>query len=184
MNKPNNVIDLSKRLKSKTRERVKPVNMKKALKKQRSESAPVVDMTRRRQAILQQERRTVKRTILSEFVGAFIVVPHRGLCKVALYDISERGLAFDLETELGQLRNGEEIAMRVYMNQHTYFPFVVTITNVRTIIDEGLNRHGAEFVKGTINDKALHHFVKFIENVSASLKTDHGDVMVSNLRGK
>ena len=43
-------------------------------------------------------------------------------------------------------------------------------------------RHGAGFVVGTINDVALHHFVHFIESVSASLETDNGDVMVSSLR--
>jgi hypothetical protein len=27
----------------------------------------------------------------------------------------------------------------------------------------------------------LHHFVKFIENVSATLKTDEGDIQVSHI---
>jgi len=53
---------------------------------------------------------------------------------------------------------------------------------VRDVSDEGVTRHGVNFVKGTVNDQALFHFVKFIETVSASLQTDHGDVMVSNLK--
>ena len=32
-----------------------------------------------------------------------------------------------------------------------------------------------------MNEDALKHFVRFIESVSASLRTDSGDVMVSNL---
>jgi hypothetical protein len=101
--------------------------------------------------------------------------------RVALYDISENGLSFDIDASVGPLKEGEEIAMRVYMNQSTYFPFVTKVRNVRSIPDEAVFRHGVNFVKGTINDVALHHFVKFIENVSASLRRDGGDVMVSNL---
>lgn len=174
MNKPNNVIDLKSRLQTKTTETRKVKNS--------PEAAPVVDMTERRNEILSSERRQVRRTILSEFVGACVVVPQKGLQKVALYDISENGLAFDMDLEVGQFSNGEEVAMRVYLNHQTYFPFILKVSNVRFINDEGVHRHGANFVKGTVNDQALHHFVKFIETVSASLQTDHGDVMVSNLR--
>lgn len=174
MNKSNNVIDLKSRLQAKAGTANKS--------KKSTSSAPVVDMTERRNEILSSERRTVRRTILSEFVGACIVVPQKGLQKVALYDISENGLAFDMDPELGQFTNGEEVAMRVYLNHQTYFPFILKVANVRFIGDEGVHRHGANFIKGTVNDEALHHFVKFIETVSASLHTDHGDVMVSNLR--
>jgi hypothetical protein len=141
----------------------------------------VVDMAKRREEILDSERRKVKRTILTEFIGSFIVVPQKGLHKVSIYDISDSGIAFDLPEEIGQLIKNEEVAMRVYMNKQTYFPFVVTVSNCRFIEEEGVYRHGASFLKGTINDVALHHFVKFIENISASLRQDNGDVMVSNL---
>ncbi|MGE5087128.1 MAG: PilZ domain-containing protein [Bacillota bacterium] len=143
--------------------------------------AEVLDITEARQEILSRDRRDVKRTILTEFVGAFVVLPEHGLMKVALYDISEGGLAFDLELLEGSFQAGEEVAMRVYLNHSTYFPFTIKVTNGRMIEDEGVIRHGANFVKGTMNDVALHHFVKFIENVSASLKTDSGDVLVSRI---
>lgn len=173
MNKSNNVIDLKTR---------KPLSPKTGRNSSKNHGlAPVVDMTEKRGEMLNQERREVRRTILSEFIGAFLIVPKQGLCKVALYDISDNGVAFDLDLENGKLHPGEEVAMRVYLNQHTYFPFVVKVANVREETGEGVWRHGANFVKGTVNDVALHHFVKFIETVSANLHTDHGDVMVSNL---
>ena len=165
-----NVIDLTLRLK-KQKSGVKAKSMK----------AEVIDMTEKRNEILVQERRKVKRTLLSEFVGAMALVPRKGLVKCTMHDISENGLAFDLEEEAGHFTVGEEVAMRVYLNQHTYFPFVVTIQNVRSIAGENVYRHGTNFVKGTINDEALHHFVKFIETVSASLHGDQGDIVVSNL---
>lgn len=138
-------------------------------------------MTEARQEILSRDRRDVKRTILTEFVGAFVVLPEKGLLKAALYDISDNGLSFDLELMEGGFVAGEEVAMRVYLNHTTYFPFTIRISHSRAVEDEGVVRHGAGFVKGSMNDVALHHFVKFIENVSASLKTDSGDIVVSHI---
>lgn len=171
--KDNNVIDLTKRRRAKDTS---------AEEGQKGVEAPIVDMTERRNEQIRQERRQVKRTILTEFIGAFAVVPQKGLMKVALYDISENGLAFDVETETGKFGKGEELAMRVYLNQYTYFPFLVKVRNVRAEAEDDCYRHGADFVKGSVNDEALTHFVKFIETVSASLEQDNGDVMVSNLK--
>ncbi len=165
----NNVIDLKSR---------RPI---KAKTNSSHDPAPILDMTERRNEMIQQERRKVKRTILSEFIGACIVVPQRGLVKVSLYDVSDSGLAFDLESKMGELASGEEVAMRLYLNSETYFPFVIKVRHNKFIDDDSSFRYGAVFVKGTINDEALSHFVKFIETVSASLQTDHGDIMVSNI---
>jgi hypothetical protein len=143
--------------------------------------ADIHDITQARQEILSRDRRHVKRTILTEFVGAFVVLPEKGLLKAALYDISDSGMAFDLELNEGGFATGDEVAMRVYLNHSTYFPFTIRVTNARAIEDENVVRHGANFVKGSVNDVALHHFIKFIETVSASLKTDNGDVQVSHI---
>ena len=174
MDSKNNVIDLAERRKEKNdsqHQQVKP-----------AEKAPVLDMTERRNEIINSERRRVRRTILTEFVGAFVVVPNQGLLKVALYDISETGVAFDIEAQAGHFKQNEEVAFRVYMNQTTYFPFTVKISNIRHVPDEEMYRHGARFVLGTVNEIALFHFVKFIETVSASLEKDGGDVMVSKIK--
>ncbi len=152
-----------------------------SLEKSKLNPAPVLDMTGAREEILKKERRDVKRTILTEFIGASIILPDRGLLKVTLYDISESGIAFDLEPSEGMFVEGNEVAMRVYLNHTTYFPFTVTVTNSRLIENEGVVRHGSQFMKDTINDVALHHFVKFIENVSAALRRDSGDILVSNI---
>lgn len=143
--------------------------------------APILDMTERRNEMIQQERRKVKRTILSEFIGACIVIPQKGLLKVALYDVSNSGLAFDLDSKFGQITSGEEVAMRVYLNSQTYFPFVIKVKHNQFLDTDSTYRYGASFVAETINNEALSHFVKFIETVSASLQTDHGDIMVSNI---
>lgn len=172
-----NVINLNVR-------RPKERTPKSVVQKGDLETAPVVDMTHRREEILQQERRRVRRTILSEFIGVHVLVPNHGLMKVTLHDISEDGLSFDVPGSIGRFRPNEEIAMRVYLNHETYFPFVIKVQNVRTLVTEGVVRHGCNFVLGTVNEDALHHFVRFIETVSASLQTDAGDVVVSKLSGR
>ncbi len=179
-----NIIDFSKRLEQRAKQKDT-----KSQQNAKSDKAPVVDMTQRREAIMSDERREVRRTILTGFIGAFIVIPSPagskskgGLMKVDIYDISDDGISFDVDPEYGQFKKGEEFAMRVYLSQGAYFPFTISIQNVRHLDGDGAFRHGASFAKGTVNDEALHHFVKFIETVSASLERDTGDVMVSNLK--
>lgn len=142
---------------------------------------PMINISELRNEVLKQERRTVKRTILTEFIAVHLVLPDRGLVKVMVHDINENGLSFDLESQFGSFNEGEEVAMRVYLNHMTYFPFVVQVKRSASVQEEDLVRHGAEFIKGTINDEALHHFVKFIETVSASLKQDRGDILVTKI---
>ncbi len=172
MSSSGNVIDLQKH---RTKRQKKPKS------KISQDLASIVDITEMRQEIIAEERRGVKRTLLTEFVGLHLIVPNKGLTKCALYDISENGLAFEMPFEYGQFKVGEMVALRVYLNHQTYFPFVVKINNARYMEDEGVHRFGGAFQKETINEIALFHFAKFIENVSAYLKTDHGDVLVSNL---
>ncbi|MDZ4662167.1 MAG: PilZ domain-containing protein [Pseudomonadota bacterium] len=145
-----------------------------------AEQVPITDITHKRQQMIAEERRNVRRTILTEFVGAFVIIPQRGLARVSLYDISDTGVSFDIDSNSGQLMIGDEIAMRVYLNNKTYFPFAIKVNHVRNMNEHMCYRHGASFVKGTINDVALHHFVKFIESVSSCLETDHGDIMISS----
>jgi hypothetical protein len=140
-----------------------------------------IDMTARRDAVITEDRRQVKRTFLTEFISVHAVVPGLGLVRVALDNINPVGLAFDFEIARGSFKAGEEVAMRVYMNHFTYFPFTVIIKHMNTIAAEGVVRHGCEFALDTINNVALQHFVGFLENVSAGLRQDKGDVLVSNI---
>jgi hypothetical protein len=166
-----NIIDIRSRLKAQTEN----------VQKQENQGASVVDITELRSEVLNEDRRKVRRTILTEFIAVHTVVPGMGLMKVSLFNVNQTGLAFDIEVPKGHFQVGEEVAMRVYLNHQTYFPFIVKVKHVTEIPDEEVHRHGCEFVQNTINDVALHHFIQFIENVSASLKHDNGDVLVSGL---
>lgn len=176
MDYKNNVINIRDRRQKKVKTD-KSTSSDVSKKSTKSTQASVVDFTEKRQEALQRERRAVRRTILTEFVGVFVVVPKLGLQKVNLYDVSENGLAFDFPALEGKFKVGEEVAMRVYLSQKNYFPFIVKINNLRSIFDEGVSRHGASFVKNTVNDEALKYFVKFIECVSISAQLDLGDML-------
>jgi len=171
----NNVIDFVARREQKKAEETIP-------SKKNRNKADLVDITEKRAAIIKDERRAVKRTILTEFISAHMVIPNRGLQKVAIHDISDNGIAFEFGAEEGAFGKHEELAMRVYLNSQTYFPFFVKVKSCRLIEDQGVYRVGSQFDKESFNSEALSHFVKFIETVSANLKSDGGDIMVSNIK--
>lgn len=169
------IIDITSRLNAQNQSRISEIQ-------ESGENAEVVPMTQARQQLIRQERRSAKRTILNEFIGAFVVLPEKGLLRVSIFDISDVGLSFDLAIDEGHFEAGEKIAMRIYLNHKTFFPFIAEMTNVRFFVKQGVARHGVNFMKGSLNDVAIHHFVKFIENISGSLRTDSGD-MQAPIRG-
>lgn len=144
-----------------------------------TQSAEVVNLEDKKQTILFHERRQVKRTILTEYISSMVVIPEKGLMKVAIHDISEDGISFDLENTYGNFKIGEEVALRVYLNQKAYFPIQVTIKHVTPDPEEGVVRHGSVYLKNEENNVALQHFVKFVESASMGLKQDSGDLMVT-----
>lgn len=144
-------------------------------------SGNIVDYNEQKQKLLVHERRQIKRTILTEFVSAMVVIPEKGLLKVAIYDISEQGISFDIEFDQGSFTIDEVVSMRVYLNQKTYFPITVQVKHIIDETTEGVMRHGSVFLRQPATDAALQYFVKFIESVSEGLKNDNGDLMVPKI---
>ena len=143
--------------------------------------AQVLDVTERIQAAQADERRQIKRVVLNEFISAHVYIPGRGLMRVTLKDIHDKGLAFEIEEREGQFARGENLEMRFYMNHETYFRFTVQVAHASTSTEDGTHRHGCQFIKDTLNDVALHHFIAFLQTIAASLKTDRGDRTLSNI---
>ncbi len=129
-----------------------------------------------RNQIIKDERRDKKRTILNGFIGAHVVVPGQGLLKVALFDISEAGLSFDLDPDWGFFKEKEEVALRFYFNHQTYFPFEIKVTSSRLISEEGIIRHGATLIPDADKNETFFYFTYFLESISKNLKVDNGDI--------
>lgn len=108
-----------------------------------------------------------------------MILPGSGLVKVSLNDISVTGMSFDSLKKFGQYKKNEKVAIRIYLNHTTYFPLELQVSNVRFIKELGVYRHGAQFMKGSVNDEAIFHFIRFMETVNTSLKADKGDLMLS-----
>lgn len=146
-----------------------------------NQNSEVVSYAEQKKRMLFHERRQAKRTILTEFVSAMIVLPERGLMKVDLYDISEEGISFDLEASQGQFKIDESISIRVYLNHKTYFPLTVQVKHVTHEPIEGVVRHGTVFLRGTqadtANDAALQYLIRFIETAGSQLRKDDGDLI-------
>lgn len=146
------------------------------------ESANIINYDEQKQIILSQERRQIKRTMLTEFINAMVVVPEKGLLQVTIHDISEHGIAFDVEYDQGCFKVDEEVSLRVYLNQKTYFPITVQVKRITEESFEGVMRHGSEFIREPKTDAALQYFIKFIESVSHQcLQKDNGDLMVPKI---
>ncbi len=168
--KVSKIIDLVPRLKT--------VNHDTVLSAQ---SAEVVDLQDKKQTMLFHERRQVKRTILTDLISSMVILPEKGLMKVSIHDISDEGISFELDSIHGHFKVGEEISLRIYLNQKAYFPIQVTIKHVTPNSDEGVVRHGSVYLKNEVNNVALQHFVKFVESASMGLKNDSGDLMANRI---
>lgn len=166
--KVSKVIDLVPRLKTVNYEAINTVN-----------NAEVVDLQDKKQTILFHERRQVKRTILTELISSMVIIPEKGLMKVSIHDISDEGVSFELDSANGHFKVGEEISLRIYLNQKAYFPIQVTIKHVTPDPEECVVRHGTVYLKNEENNVALQHFVKFVESTSMGLKKDSGDLMIT-----
>jgi hypothetical protein len=168
--KVSKIIDLVPRLKTVNQDTAQSAN-----------NAEVVDLHDKKQTILFHERRQVKRTILTELISSMVILPEKGLMKVSIHDISDEGISFELDSIHGHFKVGEEISLRVYLNQKAYFPIQVTIKHVTPVPEEGVVRHGTVYLKNEENNVALQHFVKFVESASQGLKKDSGDMMVTRI---
>jgi len=162
---------------------LKDVRRRKETKEKKTEVSngvqPVVAIGDLREQIIAEERRKVRRTLLTEFIGASVILPGSGLVRVTMSDISLEGVSFDVVKKYGSFKKGETVALRVYLNHSTYFPMEIVITNAREIDEEGVYRHGAKFSEESQNQEALSHFIKFMETVNTSLRADLGDIMLS-----
>ena len=151
----------------------------KSKKAQSKKTESVVAIGELRERIIAEERRKVKRTLLTEFIGASVILPGSGLVRVTLNDVSLNGVSFDVVKKYGCFEEGDKVALRVYLNHSTYFPMEITITNARAIDSDGVYRHGAKFTDESQNHEALGHFIKFMETVNTSLRADLGDILLS-----
>ena len=140
----------------------------------------VIDFKKEKSYHVAQERRRARRTVLSRFIGTYLVIPERGLGKVDFYDISQEGLAFDALIDYGQFKEGERVHLRVYLSKDQYFSFDIEIRHVRLNPENACYRYGAIFANHAEKKDILLHFVRFVEEFSQHMQRDYGDKIISS----
>lgn len=180
--KNNNVIPFNKNRKKSGLDPVEVAKERLYGKPNKSTSLEsLIDLNERREEKLASEKRAVTRTVLSQFLGVFLVLPNKGLQPVSLHDVSEAGLSFDLPEEVGSYEISETVTMRIYLSHDTYFSFHAKIANKRDSSSQGVVRHGAVFRKDDESFKTLFYFTKFLENVGLVARKDTGDRLLGRI---
>lgn len=146
-----------------------------------ADQTQVHDITQRIQDRQAEDRRKIKRVVLNDFISAHVYIPGRGCLKIALKDITDKGLAFEIDEKQGQFTRGENLEIRFYLNHETYFKFQIQVAHSAFVSEEATYRHGCQFAGDSLNNVALNHFVLFLQNIAASLRTDKGDRIITNL---
>ncbi len=115
------------------------------------------------------ERRRFKRRPVLDSFSLFAVIPKKGGHRLTVYDLSDEGLLFDLDTE-GEaasdypLQSGEELELHLYLNQSLYLPLKLKV--VRISEENSIRRIGAEIKdKGSKAYKAFQAFLQMLDVV-------------------
>lgn len=115
-----------------------------------------------------ERRRARRRSVMGTF-SLFAVIPKKGVHRLAIQDISDLGMAFDLDVE-GEsptdfpLEKGETISLRFYLNQSLFLPLDVRIARLEET-PQG-RRAGGEFVQTDGKGyKAFLSFLKLMDEV-------------------
>jgi hypothetical protein len=81
-----------------------------------------------------ERRRTRRRPIIETF-SMFCVVPKKGPYRLAIHDVSDHGIGFNLDMD-GEdiqgfaLKMGEQLDVHFYLNQSLYLPLSVKVARI------------------------------------------------------
>ncbi|OFZ19979.1 MAG: hypothetical protein A2X94_11480 [Bdellovibrionales bacterium GWB1_55_8] len=110
------------------------------------------------------ERRKTRRRPVLETFSIFVVIPRKGFHRLRIFDLSEDGIGFELDTD-GEshddfsVTQGQVLDVRLYLNQSLFLPIGVELVRV----DEA---HATRRIGGRFSDKnskAYAAFVSFLE---------------------
>jgi hypothetical protein len=122
-----------------------------------------------------ERRRSNRRPILDTF-SLFAVVPKKGVHRLPVHDLSEQGIAFDLDIE-GEAHEqfpiaiGEKIELLLYLNQSLYLPLSGKVMRVDDKSE--VRKIGAELSDtGSASFKGYAAFLQLLEVLAESGQID------------
>jgi hypothetical protein len=115
-----------------------------------------------------ERRRAPRRPILASF-SVFAVVGAKGPQRLAIADVSEVGLAFEIDRAGGMLpdfpvKKDEKLSLKFYLNQSLSIPLEVVVARIQPV--DGGSRIGVELTtaRGPAY-QAFKAFVSLVDNV-------------------
>lgn len=122
-----------------------------------------------------EKRRARRRPVMNTF-SLFVVIPRKGGHRLQINDLSEFGIGFDWDEEgesheLFKLEKGEDLELRLYLNQSLYLPLAASVKRVEK--KGSLRRVGAEFTDAHEGSrKALASFLKMLDSITSEVRFD------------
>jgi hypothetical protein len=122
------------------------------------------------------ERRKAKRRPILDTFSVFVVVPKKGIHRLEVSDISETGMAFDLdvegeETSYFPTHEGDTIDLRFYLNNSLYIPLSIQVIRVED--HRNKRRIGAQFQeKSSPNYQAFLSFIRLLDQINDIVQMD------------
>lgn len=122
-----------------------------------------------------QERRKVRRRPILATFSVFCVVPRKGVHRLPIHDVSEQGIAFDLDTEGEDLQDfrvttGETLDVQFYLNQSLFLPLSVKVIRVED--GPAVRKVGAELIPGGKGHEAFLSFVAMLDAVGEFMEAN------------
>lgn len=121
-----------------------------------------------------KERRTSDRRPLVEKFAFFVVVPQKGVHRLPIHNLSEGGLAFDLDLE-GEalsdfvLQKGEALDVHFYLNPSLFIPLGVRVAWIQE--EETKRTIGVQISKTqTKGYRAFIAFIQVLDEISGGVK--------------
>ena len=125
-------------------------------------------MPKAREVKIEERRRTERKEVLETF-HVFLVIPHIGLRKIYLKDVSEGGLGFIAESS-DKFKKHEIIECFFYLNPSLRLPLKIKVMHVSE--ENGESRIGCEFSETSSRAyKAFAAFLGLLDDLAAFVET-------------
>lgn len=139
----------------------------------------VVDFNEVRTRKMEEKRRKTERIFFRQLLGIYSVVGEGGgMRPIEIVDVSEEGLAFQVQYRAGDHwpQGEKDLVIRLYFSQDTYVPVHLKVQNSRPCVEEGVRytRYGCLVDQTVSSSEAYLGFVRFLKAYAEHAHKDTG----------
>lgn len=145
----------------------------------------LLDFNKKREAAIEQKRRSFERILFQNFLGAYSVIDQAGsVYPIELVDISKEGCLFQIPWDVKSgtpYQAGHELSLRIYFTKDSYIPTTVAVKHSSETVAQNGNtymQYGCTFDKSLPSFEALQSFIDFLYKFAEHSAIDRGDSRV------